>query len=464
MKNKNSFLIFLALLILFSAISFFRLDTDFGWHLRSGEYITTHGIPHNDIFTYTAKNFVWINHEWLNDVIISTIYGFGGYALLAVFFGLLWSGTILLASRSSSWFLIFLATLAVLPYAGIRPVIWSLFFFVLLERILEKKNKYRAFILPIFFLIWANLHGGFVLGLAILGSYILVSKTKISLPVVIATFFATLINPYGLNLYREIGRTLFDTKLHVRILEWLPLFFGSYGIFYIALFSALFLTVYKNKNRLHRIASLPGALLILSVASTRYLPFFIVSSLRYLEMWFRKFKRSIPPLLTGTRRFTWYLLIFLGTSVILYGIIYSLYSLQRDPEASYPKKAVAYLRLHPCKGNIFNAYDFGGYLIWRLPEQPVYIDGRMPSWKNFGQSYLENYYKILEDQAFRKREFKTYKIACAILYTKQKKNWIINYFFPLSRYDEANLSETLKKEGWRAIVEENYSVLLITDR
>ena len=74
----------------FFLIAWVRIDPDFGWHLQAGNYIRAHGIPSHDIFTYTARNFHWIDHEWGNDVIVSLLYGVGGYNLLAVVFAGLW--------------------------------------------------------------------------------------------------------------------------------------------------------------------------------------------------------------------------------------------------------------------------------------------------------------------------------------------------------------------------------------
>ena len=75
-----------------------RLDPDFGWHLQAGNYIREHGIPSHDVFSYTAADFRWINHEWGSDVLLSLIYGLGGYLLAAIMAALLWTMAIVLAA------------------------------------------------------------------------------------------------------------------------------------------------------------------------------------------------------------------------------------------------------------------------------------------------------------------------------------------------------------------------------
>ena len=52
-----------------------------------------------------------------------------------------------------------------------------------------------------------------------------------------------------------------------------------------------------------------------------------------------------------------------------------------NEDAFYPRQAVAFLKTHPSSGNLCSTYNWGGYLIWKLPEKKVCIDGRMPSWK-----------------------------------------------------------------------------------
>lgn len=75
------------------------IDPDFGWHLQAGRYILAHGIPTHDIFTYTAADFRWIDHEWLSDVVMALLFGAGGYWLLAAVWAVIWLAAIGLASN-----------------------------------------------------------------------------------------------------------------------------------------------------------------------------------------------------------------------------------------------------------------------------------------------------------------------------------------------------------------------------
>lgn len=441
-------------IFLFFTNSFFYLDPDFGWHLQTGRYILEHGIPYRDLFTYTASTFSWINHEWLHDVLIAFIYNKGGYTLLATFFAALWTIAIFLASRKQKWLVMVFAALAIIPYVGIRPVVWSILLFSLLERLLEKKKQATKIILPLLFLIWANLHGGFFVGLIIIAGHRLFTK-KISLVTIIFSFLATFINPYGIRLYEELGRTVFDGYIRFKLLEWQPFIFNAYAIFYIALFISFSLFVNRNKAIKHKLPFIPVLLFMTCLTSTRNTPLFIVSSLRYLETYIHSFLKLLPKDLKGGKLFIWRILQICAFGVLLWGVI-STSVISKDRQREYPQKAVIYLKRYGCKGNLFNNYNYGGYLIWKLPEKKVYIDGRMPSWSTGSGTYLRQYLQVLQDQAFRKNQFAKYSITCALLRKAQKRSLTF-----MEKEDGDKLAKSLIHEGWKKVAEDEDSILLI---
>jgi hypothetical protein len=88
---------------------------------------------------------------------------------------------------------------------------------------------------------------------------------------------------------------------------------------------------------------------------------------------------------------------------------------------SYPVKAVKFLNTQNLEGNVFSTYNFGGYLIWALPQKKVFIDGRMPSWRREGNfpgesNYAyEDYSKMLSDDKFFKSQLAKYNINYVLL-------------------------------------------------
>jgi hypothetical protein len=113
-------------------------------------------------------------------------------------------------------------------------------------------------------------------------------------------------------------------------------------------------------------------------------------------------------------------------------------------QSQYPSTAVTYIESHPCSRNIFNHYNYGAYLIWKLPQYKVYIDGQMPSWKTDTTNYFEEYQKVRTDKKFRAKEFSKYSVTCVL--------------FPAS---EKQFIDQLKSEGWQVKVEAEKAVLLI---
>jgi hypothetical protein len=88
--------------------------------------------------------------------------------------------------------------------------------------------------------------------------------------------------------------------------------------------------------------------------------------------------------------------------------------LQAHIEKEFPVAAVDYIRDHHLKGPIFNAYEWGGYIIWRLyPQYLVFIDGRSDL---YGDQFLKEFVNIYLGRAEWQPVFKRYGIRTAILH------------------------------------------------
>lgn len=468
---------------LFLLIGWLRLDPDFGWHLQAGNYFREHGIPDHDPFSYTAPQFDWINHEWASDILVSWLHQLGGYGLLVVIYTGLWTTAFWLvghaylpagrqgrqAGRRVHWAILLTAVVAVLPYAGVRATVWTVLFFALLLSLqgqslqqglslqshLQSQRRWIKFFIPILFMVWANLHGGFVIGLVYL-AYLAIrqrSPTKISakfqagkapwLIILVISGLATLINPYGWQLYTEIGRTLFDSSLHNQINEWRPFHILPPSWAYLVLYLSGFWLF--GRKKLANWFSFPMLLLAASLSASRNWPLFVVASLSDTNQYWQKIRAMIPSRLDRPRRVVLGLLIGLGAVAVSYGLYVSFRAWQ-PRDINYPKVAVSYLTTHGCPGQLFNDYNYGGYLIWQLPNQKVFIDGRMPSWRDeHGQKYLEDYYKVLNNPSYRKRALAKHDIKCVLL----------------SNGRQPQMLADLKKQGWRQAVNANGSSLLI---
>src|SRR3990172_8753605 len=188
-------------------------DGDLGRHLTIGEYILDNGnIPTRDLFSHTLAGAALTPHEWLAQVIFAGANRLGGLDGVVIFSALLIAVTFTLVYRqcyqrsrialvSLAWAIVGAAAASLHWIA--RPHLFTLLMTLLwigeLERI-RLGDRPRWWVLPILMLLWANLHGGFLVGFVIMGIYLIslrFSLTRKVLAIGIISALATLINPVG---------------------------------------------------------------------------------------------------------------------------------------------------------------------------------------------------------------------------------------------------------------------------
>src|ERR1700730_14763046 len=159
-------------------------DGDTGWHIRTGQWILANGrVPDKDIFSYTKAGEPWYAWEWLWDVCFAWLYQHGGLAtvvavnivLLSLTFALLFR---LVRRHCENPFVAiavtFLACAASALHWLARPHLVTMLFTVILLFVLDRAREGRTLLLwalPLFFVLWTNLHGGFFVGLIVLTGY-----------------------------------------------------------------------------------------------------------------------------------------------------------------------------------------------------------------------------------------------------------------------------------------------------
>lgn len=162
---------------------FARTDPDYWWHTRTGQLILeTRALPRADVFSFTAPGQPWVTHEWLTQVLLYSVeqrVGYVGNVLLfglvsATTGGLVYATCRLRGARPLPAALLMLWALAMsLGSANVRPqVLTSLLLAataLLLTLHLRRGRRRVVWLLPPLFLLWVNLHGGYVIGLALLG-------------------------------------------------------------------------------------------------------------------------------------------------------------------------------------------------------------------------------------------------------------------------------------------------------
>lgn len=383
----------LTLLVIFFLFFLPVKDTDFGWHYRCGHEVLNGNTSclNQNTYTYYLDGYKWAYPRLFYDTSLSITFdhfGFIGVSILgAVMMAIAFS--LVLFSFSGPLILrILLVFISIfggwsIYSLGYRSQIVSVFFLAVEIFILKKsvRNQKLLWLLPIFFAIWANTHPAFFLGPLIFGLFLAVGKkSPKNIVIFIISCFATLINPYGWRIYEEVLRHLY-TPLNTLIAEWVAPETNQIMVILASICLLIFLTIRRK--------AMPGYLFILTIifgymaiTARRNLPlFYFVFPLSLLET-FPKFSldKSVDDLLKimATSLLPVICLFLLPNFNQAIGfdtnnIIYCETGL-----TPLPCKAFEYFRNK--KGNVFNTYEWGGSLIWKLPNMKFFVDGRMPAW------------------------------------------------------------------------------------
>ncbi|MEK7571521.1 MAG: hypothetical protein AAB553_04550 [Patescibacteria group bacterium] len=492
MKKHKGFI-----LLLFGAFFYFwlrgaiSLDADFGWHLRLGEFIAQSGVPRTDPFSYTMPSYPVISHEWLVDRMIAAVYPFIGYSGIAGVFSLFAVGALwfslqtVAAARKEMWFPFLLVVGSLGIFVGNRPqvVTWFLFAFVLwIVRDAHRFIKWQ-YLLPLLFLLWANVHGGFVLGLVILTvstGYWLVQK-KVSAVraggIVALSFLASGSTPYGFGMWQEVWTSMADPSLRFVIQEWMPAIFTFSLILWLFVVLSCFL-VYRYRDRFSGLdLLLYGGLLLAGLSSVRHLPLWMLVALPLTIESLSFFIQDAQKITEGKRRLSqaFRLLLVISMLFFLPDAFAIIRGISGGYDAKYPIQAVTFLQDKIPTGEIFVPYNWGGYLLWQLPEKRVFVDGRMPSWRMETNSAKESAYAFGEYRAFLEQKVsftdttKKYGITTLVLPITRELDpltqwsiFISNKVFALPLSERAlmpQLEKAAQKAGWKRVYKDTQVVI-----
>jgi len=401
--------------ILFALTLIKLIDMDLWFHMKSGEIILERGrFLYEDIFSYTAAGNLWLYHEWLFGIITFKVYSLFGASglvlgksiILSLAFFIIYKDSRLRGTNSGfALFILILAVFAARFRFTARPHIFMFLFvplFIYIIDLYRLKEKNYLWLLPLSGLLWANIHGSFILGPIIISIYAIESitsgnKNQLKLLAIFFTLTCALcfINPYG---YKLILFALGFGKESVlsSITEWRPTsihhFFGAFGLLFIASIMSLFF-----RGRSVKIADILIFLLFasLSIKAIRFTALFslalaplIASNLEKIYSASQGLKNLKLPLRLSVLVLSVALLATVG-----YGEVKKekMLSFGTGQEAAYSKKGMDFIRKHPITGNMYNTYHLGGYLIWSLyPEKKVFMDGRA---EIYGHNFIEDFTK-----------------------------------------------------------------------
>jgi hypothetical protein len=417
-------------------------DPDTYWQITIGQWILDHhAVPTTDIYSFTMRGQPWISTQWLSQVLFARAFGAFGWAGPVVLTATAIAATFALLTRflsrrlSGSTTLIFVAVALALmlghllarPHVLAMPVMVA--FVGGLVAAMDRRGTPSFALLPLIAL-WANLHGGFVLGLALIAPLGIeaifhadprAQKALLLRWVVfgLAACAASCLTPYGWESLLAARRILNLGAALAMIGEWRAADFGHPGPLELTVLIGFALVLWRG-------VTLPPMRIVLVLGFV----FMALSHVRNAEV-----LALLAPLVlarplgerfgrpAGAEPAAPRAALFAGVAVGLLAGTFVFASMQ--PYAPYERSSPAAAVTELKKLNlsrVFNDYDFGGYLIWR--GVPTFIDGRT---ELFGEKLMvahnnasglaepDNLFRLLHDYDIEATLLRTQSAATKLL-------------------------------------------------
>ncbi|MGI9101266.1 MAG: tetratricopeptide repeat protein [Terriglobales bacterium] len=421
-------LMFLALAYAFLA-GFHTTDFDTGWHLATGRWVVQHHqVFTTDQFSYTARGAEWI-YPPLPGVIFYLLYWLAGWKALSWLTAAACVATVGLTLRRDEPITNALAVIAV-PAIAFRTVARAdLFNTVLFAALLHVVWSYyrgrgaRLWLIPVLMCLWANMHLGFVAGIGILVAYVGMEilevvvknprpgqnqaepghpqgeRLRAAWPWLVAGAVATLANPFGWRLYRGVFEQPLVSKAWNYLvgefagtplgtvrgaLDWRDPQMSYWWLMAVAVVAMVIAVV---RRQIGPALLLAGAAWV-SFSRVRFQAMFavvvvMVAGAVLQEVLSEKCEvRSKKPVLWPVVAAAAVLALFTGIRAA--DLVTNRYYIRAAEVAEfgagptwwYPERAAQFVEREKLPGNMYNDFNVGAYLTWRLPQYPVYSDNR----------------------------------------------------------------------------------------
>lgn len=463
----------------------FSIDTDVWWHLKAGEWMVEHkAIIQEDPFSLTRGGTPWqypgvavqvlmyLTYDWFGPGALNLLTSI----LVTVVFLIVWrmcEGNEMLVAA-----LVILGALASAIYWNARPYLLTFLIFALMYYLLDKyyrKKQGKLWLLPVLMVVWVNSHGGFLAGFILVAPYLVdsfffwlaslrddqtlapMAKERLVHLVLVTVLMlvGSVITPQGPNLWALPFTTVSRQAEQLLINEWQSPNFHDASMYPFAALLFMSLAVLggrKERTPLHEILLLSGFGL-LGLISMRNIFFFSIIAppiySRYLGQIFEwisgkyninaRVNFNTPPTrISGAVN---------AGFVIIVGLVVVFQISKFLPESAnmedfkerYPVAAVEYLKGVKPEGNMFNSYNYGGYLIWALEEYPVFVDGRADL---YGDEIILPVYRILTGSDEWEEVFAEWEIGFVVV------------------EPEFYLVSNLEKAGWVTIYKDDLAAIL----
>ncbi len=409
---RSSPLLLVLAIILSCADNF--ADPDLWMHIKVGQLIVATGrVPVADLYSYSAAGLPWRNHEWLAQVLLAVAYsalGVVGLKLLK----LLCAATVVLAlsiglsatvAPARVQRMVLLATAAgIMVQMQFRPQLFTFAMLSILMATLARevyRGPVRLWPLIPMFAVWANLHGGWAMGLAalsicaaVLGIQQFCARREITRALRIAGVaagcaLATLLNPFGAGPWVTVLGSLSNPLIRPVINDWVPLakfivyqWHGSPiqvlpGAIALALFAGYVASLVVAPALDDAALTAPALLLIAAAfyANRNVALALIALSIPFAHHIGLALGKHAPSAhdqdSAGPKPG------LVAVMALALALADGIFSNHLETWEQVPRGAVDFMKARGLHGNILNNFDWGEYLIWYSePQSRVFVDGR----------------------------------------------------------------------------------------
>jgi hypothetical protein len=452
-------------------------DGDLPHHLAVGKYILQgHLPPINDVFSYTRNGVPIAPHKWLSGVFFYVAYLLFdergivilSALLLAVTFALIYSdGVKRTGTRLPVFFLVaWGAAISSLHWIS-RPHLFTMLLFavwLILNERLASGRKVPIWYFAALMLLWNNIHGEFISGFLVTGATLagwlwefIFNRPNADinigkrLGIVLATItVVTLVNPVSFRALSTVTGWLGNDYLMSHTNETIPPNFADSGFLVLLaflVFSILLLAMKHEKLPARMAIILAGfsAMVLLSARNVHFYgvvaPFVLVSafSKQRVVSPIKKIEDLLEKIEGQLRGIVWPVLTVLVGITLL--AVTPLAKIERFSPTYFPIQATEWLKTHPQEGNMFNTFDWGGYLSLELwPKNLVFIDSQGDV---YGEAFIREYEQVVTLGNSWQDILAKYNVGWALI----PKDW--------------ELATALANAGWREVYRDDTAVILV---
>jgi hypothetical protein len=424
----------LLLTLLFTAAAVYEaahqsalISSDVWWHLRTGLWILQyHAIPHTGLFSQYS-DLPWIASSWGYEVFLAAAYKLFGLraipillmglkvALAVVTFLLAWVG------RANVWTAVLLSAIAqyVIPNLQPVPAVLSILFFGLELVVLvqsRRSGELRSlFWLPLLFVIWANLHIQFVIGLLLFGLFLIALFLEHALRIAGVTFLSDRIlplpltkvgaiaglsllcafaTPYTIHLFPDVVKGLYSSVSFQYGVEMRAMSFRRPQEFVLMLLvMAAFFALGRRRSLevFELMALVAGTALAFRIQRDAWIA--VLPAIAVLANGFR-WERVGSDAWSSISWWQKPLAAALTTTIFIAAALHlpDRTNLMNQISKNFPVKACDFITKNHLPQPLFNTYSWGGFLTWYLPEYPVAVDSRVDL---YGDEVLTSYFQVI---------------------------------------------------------------------